>query len=441
VGVQRRRGRDGATVYRIRWLDHTGKKGKRQSATFAREADAKAALRLRQVETAQRRAGLMALPVEAHTFDDLAAYYLKHRAAKSRHGGRDDRGTIALHLAPVLAGVDVRKIGTEEIDAVTARMEEARYTVGGKNHGDPDPNGRPYKIDSIRRALGLLGSLLKLAVELTWIDRAPLVRRPSAPSQGAKKAWLRTDREIARFLQAARELDEKDEVARANGRPEGRSVRTHARGLHALYGTAVLTGMRLGELAALRWTDVDLENGRITVGRSHDRGTTKGGRVRKVPILYDLDPILRAWKLRSSGPLVFPTTAGTQRGEEDRVWQDWLHATLERAEIPRVDADGLSLSFHSLRHSFASHQVMGGTDLVTLMEIGGWRSLATLQIYSHMSPSAFEKARGAIRIPTLPADGAPVTPLHGLADGTQGTDGAPASPTPTATKPARHRKG
>jgi hypothetical protein len=131
---------------------------------------------------------------------------------------------------------------------------------------------------------------------------------------------------------------------------------------------------------------------------------------------------------------------GTQRGEEDRIFRGTLHRVLASAGIARVDADGRALSFHSLRHTWASHMVLRGVDLYKLMEMGGWKSHAMVRVYAHLLPDAFDMVRGLMKIPTLPADGATVTPIHGLADGAQGIDGATASPAPTATKPARRRK-
>ena len=65
-------------------------------------------------------------------------------------------------------------------------------------------------------------------------------------------------------------------------------------------------GIHEGELAALRWSDIDFERRLITVQRSF-HGPTKAGDVRYVPIMDVLRPILRAWQLKAGGCwLVFP---------------------------------------------------------------------------------------------------------------------------------------
>ncbi|MFL5293188.1 MAG: tyrosine-type recombinase/integrase, partial [Myxococcales bacterium] len=76
-----------------------------------------------------------------------------------------------------------------------------------------------------------------------------------------------------------------------------------------LYATAVHTGMRMGELFGLRWTDVDFEMTRIHVRRSY-RTTPKSGKGRTIPLSPHLAPVLRAWKAhcRSTAEnLVFPS--------------------------------------------------------------------------------------------------------------------------------------
>jgi integrase len=66
--------------------------------------------------------------------------------------------------------------------------------------------------------------------------------------------------------------------------------------IHALYATAVYTGLRFGELAGLRWDAIDFERRLITVAGSYDGGlgSTKGGETRFAPIVDALLPALRA---------------------------------------------------------------------------------------------------------------------------------------------------
>jgi integrase len=78
----------------------------------------------------------------------------------------------------------------------------------------------------------------------------------------------------------------------------------------SLFATAIYTGMRKGELFALRKSDVDLAVGIIIVSRSHDRDTPKGGRAEAIPINTELRVYLE-WAIEASrSELVFPGPGG-----------------------------------------------------------------------------------------------------------------------------------
>lgn len=111
--------------------------------------------------------------------------------------------------------------------------------------------------------------------------------------------------------------------------------------------------MRAGELAGLRWDDVDLDRRLITVQRSFD-GPTKAGYVRYVPVLDPLLPLLRSWRLRHPGRLVFTNRDGNMLRESGRIFQEVLHRVLSKADLePWTDDKGRRrhyVTFHGLRH-------------------------------------------------------------------------------------------
>lgn len=145
--------------------------------------------------------------------------------------------------------------------------------------------------------------------------------------------------------------------------------------------------MRAGELAGLRWADVNWGERLITVQRSF-RGPTKAGDVRYVPILDALLPTLRAWRLRSPGTLVFPNRDGQMLLPSSRVFQEVLHRVLVRGGFRGEDGRRY-LRFHDLRHTFASHWMMGGGDLFKLQKILGHKSVQMTMRYAHLAPAAF----------------------------------------------------
>ena len=109
---------------------------------------------------------------------------------------------------------------------------------------------------------------------------------------------------------------------------------------------------------ALDWGDVDPETRRITVQRSFD-GPTKSDRMRYVPILDVLLPVLREWRLRNPDRLVFPNRDGAMQCESASIFQEIFHRVLYVAQFPKVRRNGMDQSyvrFHDLRHTFASHR-------------------------------------------------------------------------------------
>ena len=90
--------------------------------------------------------------------------------------------------------------------------------------------------------------------------------------------------------------------------------------------------MRRGELFALRKSDVDLALGTITVQRSHERDTTKGGHADLIPIAAPLLAILKHQVEHAPGSLVFPAADGSQRSPEADP-QKILRTALARAGL------------------------------------------------------------------------------------------------------------
>lgn len=156
-----------------------------------------------------------------------------------------------------------------------------------------------------------------------------------------------------------------------------------------LYGIllCLYTGLRIGELLALEWSDIDLANGIITVSKTcHDmweRGTykktlgapkTRSSR-RVIPIPKTVVPYLKETKKRSKSIYVISGSGG---GEISiRSYQRTFELLLKALKIPHK-------GFHSLRHTFATRAVECGMDVKTLSEILGHNNPAvTLKRYVH----------------------------------------------------------
>ena len=138
--------------------------------------------------------------------------------------------------------------------------------------------------------------------------------------------------------------------------------------LELLYGS----GLRVSELCALRWRDLDLADGLVTV-------LGKGGKQRSVPVGRHARQALEDWRRDSAGQpetFVFPGRAGRALGA--RAVQLRLRQLAQRQGLfKRVHP-------HLLRHSFASHVLESSGDLRGVQELLGHADISTTQIYTHL---------------------------------------------------------
>lgn len=153
---------------------------------------------------------------------------------------------------------------------------------------------------------------------------------------------------------------------------------------------SMTTGIRIGELCALKWSDIDLEKKIITVRHTLQRikdlfgnKSTKliftapksASSVREVPVPEIILPMLKRLKADHNSFLL----SGTDKIVEPRTMQYRFKSILKHLNIPYV-------SFHSLRHLFATNCIALGTDVKTLSEILGHSSVEiTLNCYVHSS--------------------------------------------------------
>ena len=220
---------------------------------------------------------------------------------------------------------------------------------------------------SVNNHLCILRKLLNLAAEWEVISHAPRVKQlRTAPSEVRFLSFGETER----FLLAAA--------------PEWK----------AFLVTALKTGLRVGELLALRWEDIDLMAGRLVVRRTlwrDQEGTPKSGRMREVPLSEEAVSTLKAHR-HLKGKYVFCESDG-RRLTHSRV-KDVVPRTCTRAGLAK------RLTTHDLRHTFASHLVMRGVALKAVQELLGHATMEMTMRYAHLSPDV---RRDAVRLLDAPA--------------------------------------
>jgi len=340
--------------WRIRWIDHTGK---RRSAVYKDYNHAQRELRARLVEVDEINAGQRSAPPPDKTFSELCDFWLAVKTPQKKKA-RDDQSLIRCHLRPTFGHLALKDVSFGHIEAFkVSRGHLSKKTV--YNH------------------LTLLGSMLRYAVKLGWLVKLPDIERPRVRLLNSDYTYLRTDDEVRRLLSAAADDGEDAFI---------------------MYAAAVYTGMRQGELAGLRWSSVSFDNRLITVERSF-ASTTKSEDVRHVPILNPLLPLLRQWRLKTPGKLVFPNERGKMHLPSARIFQERLHRVLDAAGFERPGPNMRQvhyITFHDLRHTFASHWVKNRGDIFRLQKILGHKSIELTMRYAHLAPSEFASDFGRL---------------------------------------------
>jgi integrase len=233
-----------------------------------------------------------------------------------------------------------------------------------------------WKEDLVRSGLAG-GTVNKHLLVLQGIFRRAMRRHglPSNPVLGVERQPIRRSGDF-RVLSA----DQVEALARAAG--DERDA--------ALFRTAAFTGMRMGELLALRWRDVDWAKHLVHVRRAYteyQEDVPKSGRVRSVPLVDQvaraLDELSRRERFTGADDLVFENGFGEHL--EPSALRRRFYAALDRAGIDR-------LRFHDLRHSFGTLavQVFPLSDVKAYM---GHADIATTMIYVHHVPLVDAAAR------------------------------------------------
>src|SRR2546427_3468499 len=284
-------------VWDAKWTDATGRRCRERIEASSR-AQAKALADELEVEARRhrnlaRRArnGLPPRPEDlTGTFVDLCTWWLDHRCPEASRSGERQRLGKYVVSKPVGA-VPLAALGSPHLDELRHNAESAGASAASVNR--------------LRSVLHTVFSKAKKAGR--WVGENPV-----ASTERRKVA-----RRICATLRA-----EEVPLLLAEVPPEWRS----------LFAAALWTGMRRGELFALRKRDVDLALGTITVQRSHQRDPTKGGHADLIPIAAPLLPMLKHQVEHAPGSLVFPAADGSQRSPEADP-QKILRTALARAGL------------------------------------------------------------------------------------------------------------
>jgi integrase len=254
--------------------------------------------------------------------------------------------------------------GSLPLEDVTARRIEAwRASIG---------DGRPLTNRTRNKAVTILGGILERARKVYGLTSNPVREVEKLRERyDATRFDFYSPEEVWALVRAA--ASEQDGV---------------------IYLTAAFTGLRRGELVALRWRDVDFERSSIRVSGSYANGkltTPKSGHGRVVPTVPEVAAALSRLSERASSTgdaaLVFP--GGVAEYLDGSALRRRFIAACARAELRPI-------RFHDLRHTFGTLAVRGAESIVELQAWLGHAEVRTTMRYTHYREQAGAAERLAV---------------------------------------------
>ena len=301
-------------------------------------------------------------PVTSKTVDEVCHEWLESisiRIKQSTYALYYAR--ITKHIIPYFKNINVSKINNDMVNRfIREKSEKGRLD----NKGGLSPK-------TINDLVSLLNQILLYAQKKVYISGyVPDLIKPKQEQKELTVLTKNEQKELIRYLQ-----QDTDKIKLGV--------------LISLY-----TGIRLGELCALKWSDIDIPNGTLKIDKTIQRikntdkyATTKtkviidkpksSKSVRTVPIPSFLHEKL--WNQRNRYWVNAYVLSGTYMYVEPRIYQKHFKRVLKEANIKEVN-------YHALRHTFATRAIESGIDVKTLSEILGHSNIKfTLERYVHSS--------------------------------------------------------
>lgn len=287
----------------------------------------------------------------AETLRDYASFWLRKIAAS----GKIDKQTADVYRWKV--GALCHVLGDRRLQSLTPRIIEDAYA---RMMGGESKSGKPLSATYVSDCAVILRSILGKAVQDGLIGRNP-AEDAEAPKRDTKEKSALSDMEI-RLLLALLPADQPCAIAVA---------------------LAVTCGLRRGEAVALKWQDVDLQNGVLEVARaarvdgSVKETKTKSG-MRAIPMPPAMAGMLSEWRKERQGSEWIVCDLNGNALKPNAVGHWWQRHRHE------FGCDGVTL--HELRHSYITALVRGGAHPKVAQELAGHSSIdVAMDIYTHLS--------------------------------------------------------
>ncbi len=334
--------------------------GQGESRLSEKREKVQAEKKQRQEEVKRQEKDLMPLEV---FFKSI--YYPAIRITKKEKTHTTEEQLFRLWISPTIGQKTFKEITPFDIERVKKAMLDA-----GKS-----PR-------TIQYALTTLGQIFRYA-ERTGHHVGAI------PTTGIKK--IKFDNKRVRFLSL-------DEAHHLLGILKTMSQQVHDMALISLH-----CGLRAGELFSLTWGAVDMEHNLITLL------DTKSGKTRTLSMTNEVKAVLTGVGPNTNEELVFPARSG---GKIEKISKTFTRAVDKAGLNDGITDRRQRVTFHTLRHSFASWLVMEGISLYEVKELLGHASLAMTERYSHLAPDRNRRAADTMGAIFQKADTAPAKVIN-----------------------------
>ena len=298
--------------------------------------------------------GIDRLPFSTFVNDYWLCYHIK---------GRNCKPSSILYYEK-MAQIIVSFFGKTPIKAITSIQIEA--FLAHLHTKQQTSKGTPLEQRSIHHYYSVLKNIFNYAERQDIIDRNP-IRKVSAPKKGTKPVVALTPEQTAPFFNA---------------------VQSSPLDLRCILLLLVTTGLRRGELAGLKWKDIDFENAILSVNRSVSYTTDSRiiistpktvNSIRSIPLMFGILPLIQQYKrtIRKEHPFACLDDAFVFHSKED-LFQPINPNSITRRVKRFINRWHLpDLSPHDLRHSCATLLLMNGADIKSVQQILGHADAST----------------------------------------------------------------
>jgi site-specific recombinase XerD len=302
-------------------------------------------------------------PAEAYA---LLADRQREAAAGPSAGSRPFRELVTaalehkkLHLAPQSYATDVGRLDTLLAIIGEKTIEQATFEVWDKVLKDLKRSGSSGS--TVNRYRSVASSIFSFGMRAGLVQINPLARVLRFQENPSRVRYLLEAEEIKLRAAIRRECSDRE--------PE--------------LDLALYTGMRRGEQFTLKWIDVDLSLGRLTVYGKSGRRYIYANK----SAVEALDKLLRRrdLELARSGAEGSAYVCDETLNDTQRDWRRWFETCLRSAGIK-------NFHWHDLRHTFASRLVMAGVTLSDVQELLGHKSILMTMKYAHLAPGHSQAA-------------------------------------------------